>query len=75
MYKFIGISMIVLGSLCIVYGGISYISTKKTVDIGLVELAVEERNTLLFPFIVGAITLGGGVLLFLANRSTDLHHS
>ncbi|MDY0116741.1 MAG: hypothetical protein RBR59_04080 [Sulfurimonadaceae bacterium] len=63
--KIIAIILIVLGVLSLGYTSISY--TKKTdeVNLGPIEVSINEKSTISIPLWagIGAIAVGGGILL------------
>ena len=64
----IGIILIVLGVVGLIYGGISYTSTKNVVDLGSVQLKVDQKKEIpLSPFF-GAGAVAAGVVLMLVGR-------
>jgi uncharacterized membrane protein YidH (DUF202 family) len=69
--KGVSLVLIVAGILALVYGGFTY--TKKThqAKLGPIEFAVKEKETVNVPVWagVGAIVVGGGLLLFAGKKS------
>ena len=64
----IGIILIVLGVVGLIYGGISYTSTKNVVDLGSVQLTVDQKKEIpLSPFF-GAGAVAAGVILMIIGR-------
>ena len=57
----IGIVLIVLGVAGLVFGGISYTTREKVVDIGGFHVTAEKRKSIPIPAIVGGLALAGGV--------------
>ena len=67
--KIAAIALIVLGVIALAYGGITYTSREKVLDIGPIEATAERRETIPLPPILGAAALVGGlVLLFVGSR-------
>lgn len=67
--KIAAIALIVLGVIALAYGGITYTSREKVLDIGPIEATAEKRETIPLPPILGAAALVGGiVLLFVGSR-------
>jgi hypothetical protein len=64
----IGIILIVLGVVGLIYGGITYTSTKNVVDLGAVKLQVDDKETIPLPPIFGAAAVAVGVILMLVGR-------
>ena len=64
MNKTFGIILIVLGLFGLAWGGFTYTTTEKVVDIGPIHATREKTHNLPLPPIAGAMALiGGGVLL------------
>jgi hypothetical protein len=63
-FKLFAIILIVAGVLGLAYGGFTYTSRTRRANIGPIELAVAEKNTVNVPICpgIGAIVAGGGML-------------
>ena len=57
----IGIVLIVLGVAGLIFGGISYTTREKIVDIGGLHVTAETRKTIPIPLIVGGLAVAGGI--------------
>lgn len=68
--KPLGILLIVLGALSFVYGGISYTSREKVVDLGPIEASVDKKERLPIPPIIGGIALVAGAFILMSNRKS-----
>lgn len=68
MNKTIGLILIVLGVIGLVWGGLSYTSHEKVIDIGPIEASVEKTNTIPLPPIAGALALIGGIALLMTAK-------
>jgi len=68
MSKTIGVVLIVVGLIGLVWGGFTYTTTKKIVDIGPIQATREKTHTVPVPPIAGAIALAGGIALLLTGR-------
>jgi uncharacterized membrane protein YidH (DUF202 family) len=66
----IGIILIVLGVLALAYGGITYTTHKKVLDVGPLQATAEQHKTIPLPPILGGVAVLGGVVLLLAGRRT-----
>lgn len=65
--KIIGVVLIVLGAIALAYGGISYTSREKVLDIGPIEATAEREKTIPLPPILGALAVVGGIVLVIAG--------
>jgi TRAP-type C4-dicarboxylate transport system permease small subunit len=63
--KMIALVLIVLGVLCLIYGGITYTSETHSAKIGSMEISVKEKKTVNVPLWAGAaaVIVGAGLLL------------
>ena len=64
----IGIILIALGVVGLIYGGITYTSSKSVVDLGAVQLKVDEKKEIPLSPIFGAGAVVAGVILMLVGR-------
>lgn len=61
----VGLLLVVLGVFALIYGGISYTSREKIIDIGPIEATSETRETIPLPPLLGGLALAGGVALLM----------
>ena len=67
--KIAGILLIVAGIAAVLYGGFSYTTHKRAVDLGPVQINTTEQHRVPISPIFGlAGILGGGALLYLGTR-------
>jgi len=66
--KTMGMVLIVLGLVGLIWGGFSYTTRKKVVDIGPIHATREQTHTVPLPPIVGALSLIGGVVLLVGSK-------
>ena len=66
--KTIGIILIVIGLIGIAWGGFSYTTRQKVVDIGPIHATREKTHDVPLPPIAGAVVLVGGVVLLVAGN-------
>ncbi len=66
----LGIVLIVLGVFSFAYGGISYKTHKKLLDVGPIQATKTETHTASLPPILGTLFLVGGVVLVLAGKQS-----
>ena len=63
--KIAGILLILAGLAALIYGGFSYTSQKKAVDLGAIQIDRTEHHSLPIPPLLGIVAIaGGGVLVF-----------
>jgi drug/metabolite transporter (DMT)-like permease len=67
MLKIVGIILIVIGVVGLIFGGISYTTKEKVLDLGPVEATAEKEKRIPLPPILGAIALIGGVVLLVVG--------
>jgi len=68
MNKTIGAILIVLGLLGLAWGGFTYTTREKLVDIGPIHATREKTHDVPVPPIAGALALIGGVALLALGR-------
>jgi hypothetical protein len=68
MSKTIGMVLIVLGLIGLVYGGFSYTTREKVVDLGPIHASRDKTHSVPLPPIAGAIALIGGIALVATGR-------
>jgi hypothetical protein len=68
MNKTVGLILIALGLFGLVWGGFSYTTREKVIDIGPIHATHDETHTVPLPPIAGAIALIGGIALLLVNK-------
>jgi hypothetical protein len=69
MNKTIGFVLIVLGLVGVAYGGLTYTTKEKVVDLGPIDVSRDKKHTLPVPPVVGGLALLGGVVLLVTNKS------
>ena len=68
MTKTIGIILIVLGIVGIAWGGFTYTTRQKVVDLGPIHATRDKEHDVPVPPIAGAVALVGGIALLLMGR-------
>lgn len=68
MTKALGIILIVLGLFGLAYGGFSYTTSEKVVDIGPIHATRDKTHNVPLAPIGGALALIGGVVILAAGR-------
>jgi len=66
--KILGLILIAVGTIALVYQGISYQSQDRVVDLGPLHVSAERTHTLPLPPIVGGVALLGGIALLIFGR-------
>ena len=64
----IGIILIVLGVVGLIYGGITYTSSKNVVEVGSMRVQVDEKRQIPLSPIAGAVAVAAGVVLIVVGR-------
>lgn len=70
MNKTLGIILIALGLVGLIWGGFSYTTRKKVVDIGPIHASRDQTHNVPLPPIAGALALIGGVALLVTGKNT-----
>lgn len=68
MNKTFGIILIVLGLVALAYGGFSYTTSEKVVDIGPIHATRDKTHNIPLAPIGGALALIGGIVILVAGR-------
>jgi drug/metabolite transporter (DMT)-like permease len=66
--KTLGVILIVLGVFGLAWGGFTYTTKEKVVDIGPIHATRDETHNVPLPPIAGAVALVGGIFLLVAGR-------
>jgi hypothetical protein len=65
--KMLGVILIALGLLGLAWGGFTYTTRKKVVDIGPIHATRDVKHYVALPPIAGGVALIGGILLLVAS--------
>jgi hypothetical protein len=68
MNKTIGIILIAFGLFGLAWGGFTYTTREKVVDIGPIHATRDKKHDVPLPPIAGAAALIGGIVLLAASR-------
>jgi hypothetical protein len=68
MSRTLGIILIVLGAIGLAWGGFTYTTHEKVIDLGPIEASREKKHTVPLPPIAGALALAGGVVLLATGK-------
>ena len=71
MKKKLGVVFIILGIITIAYTGFNFVTAKKIVDLGPVEISQEENHPVKWSLIVGGMLLIGGIVLIVLNKNVN----
>jgi hypothetical protein len=66
--KTLGIILIALGVCGLAWGGFTYTTNEKVVDIGPIHATREKTHNVPLPPILGAVALVGGIVLLVAGK-------
>jgi len=69
MNKILGIVLIVFGIAALAWGGFSYTTREKVVDIGPIHASRDEHHSVPLSPIAGAIALVGGIALVAVGKN------
>ena len=69
MNKTLGLILIALGLVGLIWGGFSYTTRKKVVDIGPIHATRDQTHNVPLPPIAGALALIGGVALLVTRKN------
>jgi hypothetical protein len=67
MSRTLGIILIVLGLVGLAWGGFTYTTRQKVLDVGPIHATRDKTHTVPLPPIAGAVALLGGIVLVLAR--------
>jgi hypothetical protein len=68
--KALGIVLMIAGALSLAYGGFSYTTHKKAVDMGPIQVERTQQHTVFLPPLLGIGALAvGGFLVFAGKRA------
>lgn len=67
--KIAGIVLIVIGVIALIYGGITYTTHKKVIDLGPIQAEKKETHSIPLPPVLGVLAIvGGGAMLVLGGK-------
>jgi uncharacterized membrane protein len=65
--SWVGILLIVLGSLALAYQGFDYTHREKVLDVGPIHATAEEQKHVSIPPVLGGLALVGGIALVIVG--------
>lgn len=66
--KTLGIVIAIIGVLMLIYTGFNYVTEKKVIDMGPMQMSVDQNHHMQWSPIAGAVILIGGIVLFAIDR-------
>ena len=67
--KIIGVILIIAGVAALLYGGFTYTTHKKAVDVGPIQVDKTEHHSVPLPPLLGVVAIiGGGALLYFGAK-------
>lgn len=70
MNKTLGLILIVLGVIGLAWGGITYTTSEKVLDVGPIHATREKSHSVPLPPIVGGVALIGGIVLLAVQKKS-----
>lgn len=61
--RWVGLLLIVFGVIGLAYGGITYTKKRHAVDLGPVQVKVDEKESVPIPPLVGGLAIAAGVVV------------
>jgi len=68
MNRTVGVILIVLGIIGLAYGGFTYTTKEKVIDVGPIEATRDKTHSVPLPPIAGAVALVGGIAILMTKR-------
>ena len=68
MNKVLGLILIALGLLGLAWGGFTYTTKEKVVDLGPIHATRDETHNVPLPPIAGAVAVIGGIVLLVSSK-------
>jgi hypothetical protein len=69
MNKTLGMILIALGLVGLVWGGFTYTTREKVVELGPIDVSRDKTHSVPLPPILGAVALIGGILLLVTDKT------
>lgn len=69
--KNIGIILIVVGVIMMIYTGFNYVTTKKVVDLGVIEINQKTNHPVQWSPIIGGLLIVGGVVIMALDKKKN----
>ena len=68
MNKTLGMLLIAVGVVGLVWGGFTYTTREKVVDIGPIDISRDKSHSIPLPPVLGAVALIGGIVLLASGN-------
>lgn len=69
----LGIAMMAIGVLMMIYTGFNYVTTKKVIDLGSIEISKEKNHPVQWSPILGVVLIVGGIAVLITPRQKKLN--
>ncbi len=66
----VGVFLVIIGVAILVFGGFTYTTTHKAVQVGPLGIVAEEKKKLSIPPVIGGVLVAGGIILLIAGGRT-----
>jgi len=66
--RILGLILVAVGVIGLAWGGITYVKDRDTLDLGVAEITVEDKETIPIPPVVGIVALIAGAALLIRGR-------
>jgi hypothetical protein len=63
----LGILLTTIGVISLIYQGVTFTTREKVIQFGPIQAYREKNKTIPLPPIIGALAIGGGILLIVAG--------
>jgi len=71
--KTLGIALMAIGVIMMIYTGFNYVTSKKVVDLGSLEIRTEKNHPVQWSPILGVVLLVGGIAVLITPRQKKLN--
>jgi uncharacterized membrane protein YidH (DUF202 family) len=72
MTKSFGFIIIIIGIIMMAYTGFNYVTTKKVVDLGAIQIDKKENHFVEWSPIIGVVLVFGGVVAIAMSRKSSV---
>ena len=69
--KSLGIVLATIGLIMMIYTGFNFVTKKKVVDLGPIEINKETNHPVQWSPIVGVVLLVGGIVVIVSSKKTN----